>query len=149
MRKPASPPTGPDADVFTIPARVYYEDTDAAGVVYYANYLRFCERARTEWLRHLGLEQRGLLAAEHVAFVVRSLEARYLAPGRLDDLLTVATRIAGVGRASIDFEQRILRGEELLFSSRITVASVDTARGRPIAIPAALRALLPDTAQTK
>lgn len=149
MRKPARPPSGTADDTFTIAARVYYEDTDAAGVVYYANYLRFCERARTEWLRHLGLEQRGMLSEQKIAFVVHTVEARYLAPARLDDLLSVCTRVAAIGRASLDFEQTILRGEELLFTTRISVASVDTARGRPIAIPAALRALLPEPAQTK
>ena len=131
-------------DTFMISARVYYEDTDAAGVVYYANYLRFCERGRTEWLRHLGQEQHDLLHEQAVAFVVRSLEARYHAPARLDDLLCVATRVTGIGRASLDFSQAVLRGEELLFSAHICVASVDTVRGRPIAIPAAFRAVLPE-----
>lgn len=134
---------------FTISARVYYEDTDAAGVVYYANYLRFCERARTEWLRELGFEQRAMLSTHRVAFVVRSVEARYLAPARLDDMLLIATRISDIGRASIGFAQSVSRGEELLFDSRISVASVDTVRGRPTAIPAALRALFPDTTKPK
>lgn len=134
---------------FTISARVYYEDTDAAGVVYYANYLRFCERARTEWLRELGFEQHDMLSTHKVAFVVRSVEAEYLAPARLDDMLTIATRVCDIGRASLGFAQSVLRGEELLFDSRISVASIDTIRGRPTAIPAALRALLPDTTNSK
>lgn len=136
------------SNAFTIPARVYYEDTDAAGVVYYANYLRFCERARTEWLRHIGFEQRGMLSEQNIAFVVRSVAADYLAPARLDDLLTVATSIPEIGRASLVFAQRVLRGEELLFDSRISVACVDTARNRPIAIPSTLRALLPSPDST-
>lgn len=132
-------------DAFTISARVYYEDTDAAGVVYYANYLRFCERARTEWLRHFGFEQRSMLTQHQTAFVVRAVEAEYLAPARLDDELVIATSIASLGRASLVFAQRVLRAQELLFDSRITVASVDTVRGRPTAIPPALRSLLPDS----
>lgn len=139
----------PGEGSFNISARVYYEDTDAAGVVYYANYLRFCERARTEWLRKLGFEQQHILDTHKIAFVVRSVEADYLAPGRLDDMLTIATRVCDVGRASLGFAQSILRGEELLFDSRISVASIDTVRGRPTAIPAALRALLPETAKQK
>lgn len=134
---------------FTISARVYYEDTDAAGVVYYANYLHFCERARTEWLRALGFEQHGMLSTHKVAFVVRSVEAEYLAPARLDDMLSIVTRVFDIGRASLWFAQSVLRGEELLFDSRISVASIDTVRGRPTAIPAALRALLPDTTKPK
>lgn len=135
-----APPVIPGVN--TLSVRVYYEDTDAAGVVYYANYLRFCERARTEWLRGLGFEQRGLLDEVGTAFVVSSLEARYLAPARLDDLLRIQTRIASTGRASIVFAQNVLRGEELLFEARITVASVDLARGRPVAIPSAIRSRL-------
>lgn len=144
MRSRARLQPAPTDGAFTLTVRVYYEDTDAAGVVYYANYLRFCERARTEWLRQLGFEQNGLLSTDKVAFVVRSVAADYLLPARLDDLVTVSTRIASVGRASIVFAQSVLRNEELLFDSRISVACVDLVRGRPIAIPAALRALLPD-----
>lgn len=128
---------------FTIPARVYYEDTDAAGVVYYANYLRYCERARTEWLRQLGFEQQTMLTLHNTAFVVRSVEADYLAPARLDDALKIVTRIASIGRASLVFAQGVLREQELLFDSRITVACVDTVRGRPTGLPIALRSLLP------
>lgn len=149
MRNKARLQHVPGDGSFTISARVYYEDTDAAGVVYYANYLRFCERARTEWLRSLGFEQRDMLTAQNVAFVVRSVQADYLAPARLDNLLSVVTRITDIGRASITFAQSVLRGEELLFDSRISVACVDTVRARPIAIPAALRALLPEPSNPK
>jgi acyl-CoA thioester hydrolase len=132
---------------FRISARVYYEDTDAAGVVYYANYLRFCERARTEWLRELGFEQHGMLKELRTAFVVRSVQADYLAPARLDDALSIVTRVANIGRASLVFAQSVLRGEELLFDSRITIACVDLTKGRPTPIPAALRSLLPATVE--
>ena len=90
---------------FTLPVRVYYEDTDAGGVVYYANYLKFCERARTEWLRTLGVSQQALIDEQGLAFVVRSVQADYLASARLDDALEVVTRVAMLRRASLLFEQ--------------------------------------------
>jgi len=119
--------------------RVYYEDTDAAGVVYYANYLRFCERARTEWLRGIGYEQQQLMRDCHIGFVVKNVNADYRAPARLDDMLDVITRIAVPKRASLLFSQQIVRGTELLFDSRITIACVDMAKGRPVALPVDLR----------
>ncbi|MFC5770338.1 tol-pal system-associated acyl-CoA thioesterase [Thauera sinica] len=122
-----------------MPVRVYYEDTDAAGVVYYANYLRFCERARTEWLRALGFEQQALLAAEGVGFVVRSVRADYLSPARLDDGLTVVSSLAGLRRASLDFRQEIMRDDERLFVAHVVLACVDWRRQRPVAIPAAMQ----------
>lgn len=137
---------GPDC--FVLPIRVYYEDTDAAGVVYYANYLRFCERARTEWLRALGFEQRRMLAEHGLAFVVRALSADYVSSARLDDALTVETRIHKFGRASLVFSQKVLRDAELLFDSLITIACVDTCRKRPAALPTSLRTLLQSRLQT-
>nr|WP_247734051.1 tol-pal system-associated acyl-CoA thioesterase [Thauera aromatica] len=130
------------APYFVLPVRVYYEDTDAGGVVYYANYLKFCERARTEWLRALGVGQQALLAAEGIAFVVRSLHADYLASAQLDDALEVVSRIATLRRASLQFDQQVHRGDELLFSARVLVACVDLRRQRPAAIPPSLHALL-------
>lgn len=128
--------------------RVYYEDTDAAGVVYYANYLRFCERARTEWLRSLGFEQQVLLLRHRIAFVVRSLQASYHAPARLDDALTIASTVVKLGGASLTFAQRVMRGEELLFDSRIIIACINTDTGRPTPIPPAMRSALPTTSPT-
>ncbi|HLW05573.1 MAG TPA: tol-pal system-associated acyl-CoA thioesterase [Azoarcus sp.] len=128
---------------FDITVRVYYEDTDAAGVVYYANYLRFCERARTEWLRSLGFAQHNLLQEQGIAFVVRSVQADYLAPARLDDVLTVEAQVVDIGPARLVFAQRVLRAEDVLFNSRVTIACVDTARNRPTRIPAAIRSALP------
>ena len=127
---------------FALPVRVYYEDTDAGGVVYYANYLKFCERARTEWLRTLGVSQQTLIDEQRLAFVVRSLQADYLASARLDDALTVVTRVATLRRASILFEQQVMRGQELLFTTRVLLASIDLHRQKPVAIPASLHALL-------
>lgn len=122
--------------------RVYYEDTDAAGVVYYANYLRFCERARTEWLRAAGFEQQALLAERRIAFVVRSLGADYLSAAMLDDALYVLTTVEALGGASLTFAQRILRGTQELFRGRFVIACVDLDRKRPTPIPADMRAQL-------
>ena len=117
--------------------RVYYEDTDAAGIVYYANYLRFLERGRTEFLRALGHDQNELMK-EGVAFAVRSVSAEFLKPAKLDDLLTVETAIATLGRAQLSFSQRVLRGQELLLDAKIRVACIDPARGKPIPMPRAI-----------
>ena len=127
---------------FTLPVRVYYEDTDAGGVVYYANYLKFCERARTEWLRTFGVSQQALIDEQGLGFVVRSVQADYLAPARFDDALIVVTQVAMLRRASILFEQQLVRGQELLFTTRVLLASIDLRRQKPVAIPASLHALL-------
>jgi acyl-CoA thioester hydrolase len=121
----------------TLSMRVYYEDTDAAGIVYYANYLRFLERGRTEFLRTLGHDQNALMK-DGVAFAVRSVSAEFLKPAKLDDLLTVETAIASLGRAQVTFAQRVLRGHELLLDAKIRVACIDPARGKPIQIPRAI-----------
>jgi tol-pal system-associated acyl-CoA thioesterase len=133
-------------DGMTIPAgrialRVYYEDTDAAGIVYYANYLRFIERGRTEFLRALGHDQHRLMM-EGVAFAVRSVAAEYLRPARLDDQLSVETTIAELGGAQVVFAQRIVRGEDLLLDAKIRVACIDPASGRAKRIPPAIHAQL-------
>jgi acyl-CoA thioester hydrolase len=137
-----SEPTPRRPDPFRWPVRVYYEDTDAAGVVYYASYLRFTERARTEALRQLGFEQELLMRERSLGFVVKSVTADYQAPARLDDCLEVRSSIERLGRASLIFLQEILRKEELLFSSRIIIACVDIARQRPTSIPSELRSRL-------
>ncbi|HWU84655.1 MAG TPA: tol-pal system-associated acyl-CoA thioesterase [Rhodocyclaceae bacterium] len=124
---------------FSLPVRVYYEDTDAAGVVYYANYLRFIERARSDWLRTLGVDQGALMRTHGVAFAVRALEADYLKPARLDDQLLVRTTLEEVGRAQVVFRQHVLRGEELLFSARVRVVSFDPDSGRVAPIPKEIR----------
>ena len=124
-----------------IALRVYYEDTDAAGIVYYANYLRFIERGRTEFLRALGHDQHRLMQ-EGVAFAVRSVAAEYLRPARLDDQLSVETTIAELGGAQVVFAQRIVRGEDLLLDAKIRVACIDPASGRAKRIPPAIHAQL-------
>jgi acyl-CoA thioester hydrolase len=131
---------------FILPVRIYYEDTDAGGVVYYANYLRFCERARSEWLRALGFGQQNLLAEGGPMFVVRSVQADYLSPARLDDSLVICSTISALRRASVCFSQRIFRDDTLLFTAEIRIACVSSATGRPVPWPDALhdcfRALL-------
>ncbi len=119
--------------------RVYYEDTDLAGIVYYANYLRFIERARTEWVRALGVDQARLRAATGQVFAVRRIVADYLAPARFDDLLTVETASRAVTPARLILVQRVLRGDQLLFEAEVTLVALD-ARGRPVRLPEALAA---------
>ena len=120
---------------FRLQLRVYYEDTDAGGVVYYANYLAFMERARTELLRSLGHENQQLLDEQGVVFAVRRARIDYLSPARLDDLLEVIVSIRQMRRASLVFEQQVVRGDELLCKGEITLACVDHEHFRPTAIP--------------
>jgi acyl-CoA thioester hydrolase len=121
------------------PLRVYYEDTDAAGIVYYANYLRFAERARTEMMRSLGLNHSGMMAEEGVVFAVRHCTADFLAPARLDDWLEVVTRITGLRGASLGMEQWVRRDGADLVRMSLKLACM-TLAGRPSRIPATLRA---------
>ncbi|MEI4487711.1 tol-pal system-associated acyl-CoA thioesterase [Frigidibacter sp. MR17.14] len=121
--------------------RVYYEDTDLAGIVYYANYLRFIERARSEWVRDLGLDQRRMKEEDHLVFAVRRLEADYLRPARFDDELTVETRLMGATAARLVLDQTVLRAEERLFTAQVTLVCL-TEAGAPARLPAALRAQL-------
>jgi acyl-CoA thioester hydrolase len=122
--------------------RVYYEDTDTGGVVYYANYLKFFERGRTEWLRRLGVDQSDMARREHKVFVVKSVQIQYCKPARLDDLVTVSSTVTRVGPASINFEQIALRNGELLCKSAIQVCCVDRDTFRPAPFSREFRALL-------
>lgn len=114
--------------------RIYYEDTDLAGIVYYANYLKFIERARSDWLRELGVEQLALQRAG-VVFAVRRVEADYLSPARFDDLLEVQSDLASLSPARIVLDQAVWRAEKLLFKARVTLACLG-ASGGPVRIPA-------------
>ena len=131
-----------DGETFRFPLRVYYEDTDAAGVVYYANYLRFMERARTEWLGSLGVDVAELERAHGVVFVVSRMEIDYLSPARLGDLLEATLTLIELGRARMVAMQDVTRGEDVLARSRVTLACVDRATFRPARIPAMLTAPL-------
>ncbi|MDJ0896628.1 MAG: tol-pal system-associated acyl-CoA thioesterase [Alphaproteobacteria bacterium] len=133
-----------DGDIHCFPLRVYYEDTDAGGIVYHARYLHFAERARTEMLRLLGVAQPELIAREGAGFAVRRAEVDFLRPARLDDALMVRTRTAAVSGASMDLRQRINRAtdeqdrEETVADLLIRLAVVN-AKGRPVRLPQAVR----------
>jgi acyl-CoA thioester hydrolase len=120
---------------FAWPVRVYYEDTDLGGVVYYANYLRFLERARTEWLRSLGFEQTELAAVHGIVFVVRSITLEYLKPARFNDELEVTVDAGEAGASRIELRQRVRRGADDLVEARVEIACVNTASFKPVRIP--------------
>ena len=125
----------------SFPLRVYYEDTDLAGIVYYANYLKFIERARSEWVRGLGIDQ-ALLRAEHgLVFAVRRVEADYLRPAVFDDVLSVQTVLADLSGARLVLDQAVLRGAQTLFTARVTLVCL-TAAGTATRFPTALRTAL-------
>lgn len=125
----------------TFPIRVYYEDTDAGGIVYYANYLKFAERARTEMLREAGFHHTTMMHAEGIVLAVRRCSAEYMRPAKLDDQLEIATRVIALGAATIELDQSIRRGAEELCRVAVTIACVGR-DGRPVRLPAALRRAL-------
>ncbi len=125
----------PDTAPFRFSLRVYWEDTDAGGVVFYANYLKFFERARTEWLRSLGVGQQRLRLETGLMFVVTDTSLRYHAPARLDDLLEVTARVTDTGRASMTLAQQAWRGTDLLTEGSIRIGCVDATSFRPRRIP--------------
>jgi acyl-CoA thioester hydrolase len=129
------------AAVHRFPIRVYYEDTDAAGIVYYANYLKFAERARTEMMRDSGSDHQALARDFDAVFAVSRCEIEYLKPALLDDLLTVETRVLDVGAAVIRLDQQVRRGEDLLARLRLRIACLSR-QGRPVRLPDAMRAAL-------
>ena len=130
-----------NAKPFAWPIRVYYEDTDAQGVVYYANYFRFMERARTEWLRALGVDQRSLLNEERRMFVVTETQAAFVAPARFNDEIVVTAGLANLGRATFEIEQNIYLDNldgPLLLQSTVKAAYIDADSLRPKRVPASL-----------
>jgi acyl-CoA thioester hydrolase len=127
---------------FRWPVRVYWEDTDAGGVVFYANYLKFFERARTEWLRSLGIEQQALKDRTGAVFVVEETSVKYRRPARLDDELAVTVTLDNLGRSSLTLSQQSWRGSDLLVEGRIRIACVDVTRFRPRRLPDELAASL-------
>lgn len=126
--------------VFRWPIRVYYEDTDATGIVYHASYLKYFERARTEWLRCIGFGQERLRGELGLAFTMASAQFQWKRPARLDDKLEVSVRVAGYGKVKIDFEQRILRIEDdvELITATVRIGCIDTTSMRPRRMPAAM-----------
>jgi acyl-CoA thioester hydrolase len=137
------------AGVHRYPVRVYFEDTDAGGMVYHANYLRFAERARTEALRAMGLPHSEMMSRHGMIFVVRHAELDYQRPARLDDSLVIETTALAVGGASTKLRQRVLRGAETLVVVNVTLVSVREETGRADRIPAAWRDALTAMARTQ
>lgn len=121
--------------LFSIPVRVYYEDTDAAGVVYYANYLRFMERARTDWLRSLGIDQAKLSVEGNVVFAVHSCKIEYLKPARLDDGLRVTVGVRRLGGVSVLFDQTVERDGVVLCRGEVKVACLHARTFSPVEVP--------------
>lgn len=124
--------------IHQLPVRVYYEDTDLAGIVYYANYLKFLERGRTEMLRAAGIEQSRLKAEAGLVFVVVHVTLDYRRPALFDDLLMVETAVARLGAVSVAMDQRVIRGDTVLVEGRVRLGCIDGA-GRPARLPKELR----------
>ncbi len=130
------------SEPFRLPVRVYYQDTDAGGVVFHAQYLAFMERARTELLNERGFDLPRFAEESRILFMVHGITVRYHRPARLNDMLDVSARVASIGPASVDFEQRVERGQELLVEARVRLALVDRDRQRPARMPATLKKIL-------
>lgn len=127
--------------IYKHPVRVYYEDTDMAGIVYYANYLRYIERGRSEWVREIGMDQRAMKEDDGIVFVVRRLEADYLNAARLDDELVVETAVQSVSGVRMVMAQEVKRGDEVIFSAIVTVVCMNEA-GQPVRLPANIRQMV-------
>ncbi len=124
---------------FDFPQRVYFEDTDAGGVVYHAQYIKFFERARTEWLRHLGFTNSDLERKYKMLFVVSEIAVEFIKPAKLDDAINISVAIENLGRVRVTFHQEIRRGEDILVRARITVATVASESFKPVEIPTDVR----------
>jgi acyl-CoA thioester hydrolase len=128
-----------DLFAFSFPQRVYFEDTDAGGVVYHARYIHFFERARTEWLRHLGFNNGDLVRRHKMLWVVSEIAINFLKPAKLDDSLDVTVAVESLGRVRCSFHQEVRRGDETLVKARVTLACVTADTFKPIEIPAEVR----------
>jgi len=129
----------PELFVYSFPVRVYFENTDAGGVVYHGEYFKFLERARTEWLRHLGFDHQALARDHGLALVVTAIAIDFAKPARLDDTLAVSVRLESLGKVRCVFAQDIRREDEVLVKARVTVASLAAEGFRPAEIPGQLR----------
>lgn len=127
--------TSENENGFLWPIRIYYEDTDAGGVVYHTNYIKFMERARTEWLRDLGVEQDELRDEFDVIFAVRSVQVDYFSPAKFNDELTISSKVIQFGKASISIEQEVIKKDTVLCKGIIKVATLDGTSFRPKAMP--------------
>lgn len=133
------PTLQPELFVYSFPVRVYFENTDAGGVVYHSEYLKFLERARTEWLRRLGYEHQALARDHRVLFVVTSMAVEFARPARLDDSLAVSVRLESLGKVRCVFLQEVRRDDEVLVKAKVTVAAVTGEGMKPVEIPEGLR----------
>jgi len=141
----ATPARALAVPAFALPVRVYYQDTDAGGVVFHARYVNYFERARTEWLRRIGFSVRDLAEQEKVLFIVRELHVRYLKPAVLDDELSVSAAVEHLGFVSLTLEQRVMRGQELLVHASVNLACVAADGLKPVRVPPHVRAALEDS----
>ncbi len=128
----------------SLPIRVYYEDTDAGGIVYYANYLRYCERGRTEWLRTHGVSNTSMRDDTGKLFVVRDVACHYKRPAILDDMLELQTTVDKIGKSSIVMHQVVVRDAQIIFDAVITLVCIDERSGKPVSLPPGLRAAITD-----
>ena len=142
MRRPERRQLAPPPVLFSLPVRVYYQDTDAGGVVYHGAYLDYFERARTEWLRRLGFDIAHMAQRDHTLFIVRELRAIYARPALLDDLVNVTVGVEHLGRAQFTLGQQVLRGNETLVQASVNLACVTSDGFKPLRVPDSLRETL-------
>lgn len=128
-----------ELEIFKFPVRVYYEDTDAGGVVYHSQYLNFMERARTEWLRHLGFEQTFLRESLNILFVVHSMQIQFKKPAKFDDMIQVSSQLINLRLGSFECQQKISREEEVLIEAQVKIACVDALTFKPTGIPTQIK----------
>ena len=124
---------------FSFPVRIYFEDTDSGGVVYHSNYLKFMERARTEWLRSVGIDQHHLKYHAHIMFVVHRIDIQYKLPARFNDDLVVKSEFLEIGSSKIEFRQMIYRDEEMLIDAHVDIACIDSEKFKPVRIPSTVK----------
>jgi len=124
---------------FSLPIRIYFEDTDSGGVVYHSNYLKFMERARTEWLRALGIDQRHLKQDHQIMFVVHRIDIQFKLPARFNDDLIVKSELKDIGSSKIEFRQMIYRNDEILIDASVDIACIDSEKFKPVRIPPTIK----------
>ena len=124
---------------FSLPVRIYFEDTDSGGVVYHSNYLKFMERARTEWLRSIGIDQRHLKQDHQIMFVVHRIDIQFKLPARFNDELIVKSELKDIGSSKIEFRQMIYRNDEMLIDASVDIACIDSEKFKPVRIPPTIK----------
>ena len=127
---------------FLLPVRIYFEDTDSGGVVYHSNYLKFMERARTEWLRSVGIDQHQLKQHDHIMFVVHRIDIQYRLPARFNDDLIVKSELKDIGSSKIEFRQMIYRENEMLIDASVDIACIDSEKFKPVRIPSTVKEIM-------